>query len=154
MRQNEREIKVIRMGDTVGTVGQLKGELTFEQGSLVHFFTHGTRSGIGVLGVFCWLDEACILGRGRVRQVPSPCGVGGETGYTSQEDLKFMNSYNIGDRRTIRVWFFCSCIPRPSLVLSAFLSLGHPKGYFTFPLQISLSWHLDISVRSSLCFPS
>ena len=53
MRQNEREIKVIRMGDTVGTVGQLKGELTFEQGSLVHFFTHGTRSGIGVLGVFC-----------------------------------------------------------------------------------------------------
>jgi len=26
MRQNEREIKFIRMGDTVRTVGQLKGE--------------------------------------------------------------------------------------------------------------------------------
>ena len=28
MRQNEREIKFIRMGDIVRTVGQLKGELT------------------------------------------------------------------------------------------------------------------------------
>ena len=27
--------------------------------------------------------------------------------------------------RMIRVWFFCSCIPRPSLVLSALSSLGH-----------------------------
>ena len=101
----------------------------------------------------CWLDDACILGGGRVSQMPSPCGVGGETGYTGQEDLKFINSYNMGDgRTTIRVWFFCSCIPRPSLVLPAHLSLGHHKGYLTLPLQTSLSWHLDISVRSSLCF--
>ena len=96
MRQNEREIKVISMGDTVRTAGQLKGELTFEQGSLVHFFTHGTRSGIEVLGVLCWLDEARMLGGGRVRQVPSTCGVGGETSYTAQEDLKSINSYNMG----------------------------------------------------------
>jgi len=31
----------------------------------------------------------------------------------------------MGEGRTIRVWFFHSCIPRPSLVLSALLSLGH-----------------------------
>ena len=72
-----------RMGDTVRTAGQLKGEPTFEQESLVHFFTHGTRSGIGVLGVLCWLHEEPILGGGRVRQVPSPCGIGEETGYTA-----------------------------------------------------------------------
>ena len=34
-----------------------------------------------------------------------------------------INSYNMGEGRT-RVWFFHSCIPRPSLVLSALLSLG------------------------------
>ena len=28
------------------------------------------------------MDEACILGRGRVGQIPFPSGVGGETGYT------------------------------------------------------------------------
>ena len=31
----------------------------------------------------------------------------------------------MGEGRTIRVWFFHSCVPRPSLVLSALLSLGH-----------------------------
>ena len=65
------------------------------------------------------------VGVGRVRQISSPYGVGGETGYTAQEDLKSVNSYNMGEGRTIRVWFFHSCIPRPSLVLSALLSLGH-----------------------------
>ena len=38
-----------------------------------------------------------------------------------------INSYNMGEGRTIRVWLFHSCIPRPSLVLSALLSLGHHK---------------------------
>ena len=32
MRQNEREIKSIRMGDTVRTAGQLKGEPTLDSG--------------------------------------------------------------------------------------------------------------------------
>ena len=32
MRQNEREIKFIRLGDAVRTVGQLKGEPTFNRG--------------------------------------------------------------------------------------------------------------------------
>ena len=67
------------------------------------------------------------MGGGRVRQIPSPCGAGGEAGYTAQEDLKSINSYHTGEGRTIRVWFFRSCIPRPSLVLSALWSLGHSK---------------------------
>ena len=55
MRQNERRIQFIRVGDTVRTAGQLKGEpkLNVEWGSLVHFYTQGTRSGIGVLQVIC-----------------------------------------------------------------------------------------------------
>ena len=32
MRQNEREIKFIRVGDAVRTEGQLKGELTLNRG--------------------------------------------------------------------------------------------------------------------------
>ena len=38
-----------------------------------------------------------------------------------------INSYNMGEGKMIRVWFFCSCILRPSLVLSAFSSLGHHR---------------------------
>ena len=66
------------------------------------------------------------LGEGRLRQITSPYGVGGETDYTAQEDLKSVNSYNRGEGRTLRVWFFHSCIPRPSLVLSALSILGSP----------------------------
>ena len=33
MRQNERRIKFIRVGDAVRTVGQLKGELMLNRGS-------------------------------------------------------------------------------------------------------------------------
>ena len=33
---------------------------------------------------------------GGVRQIPSPYGVGEETSYTAQEDLKSINSYNMG----------------------------------------------------------
>ena len=40
-----------------------------------------------------------------VRQMPSPYEVGGETGYTAQEDLKSIYSYNTGEGRMIRVWF-------------------------------------------------
>ena len=44
--------------------------------------------------------------------------VGGETGYTVP------NSHNAGEGRTTGVRFLCSCMPRPSLVLSALLSLN------------------------------
>ena len=70
-----------------------------------------------------------MLGGG-VRKISSPYGVGGETGYTAQENLKSINNYHMGEGRTIRVWFFCSCIPRPSVVLSALSSLGHHKNHF------------------------
>ena len=73
----------------------------------------------------CWLDEAHIRSGGRVRQIPSPYGGGGEAGYTAQEDLKSINSYNTGEGRMIGVWFSHSCIPRPSLVLSVLSSLGN-----------------------------
>ena len=32
MRQNEREIKFIQMGDAISTVGQLRGELALNRG--------------------------------------------------------------------------------------------------------------------------
>ena len=48
-RQDEREIKFITVGDTIRTAGQLKGRTDVEQGSLIHFYAQGTRSGIGVL---------------------------------------------------------------------------------------------------------
>ena len=53
MRQSEREIKFIRMGDTVKNSGLAQGRTSVEWESLVHFYTQGTRSGIGVLGVIC-----------------------------------------------------------------------------------------------------
>ena len=65
------------------------------------------------------MDEAHVLGGRRVRKTISPYGVGGETVYTAEEDLKSINSYNMGERKMLRVLFFGSCIPRPSLVLSA-----------------------------------
>ena len=68
------------------------------------------------------MDEARILGGGR-KQIPSPSGVGGETGYTAQEGLKTINSYNMGEGRTIK--FFHACIARLSMVLSALSSWGH-----------------------------
>ena len=37
MRKNEREIKFIRVGDAVGTAGQLRGEPTLNRGPLSTF---------------------------------------------------------------------------------------------------------------------
>ena len=50
MRQNEREIKFIRVEDAVRTVGWPKGEWTLNR-SLVYFYSQGTRSRIEVLQV-------------------------------------------------------------------------------------------------------
>ena len=49
---------------------------------------------VGHLLIGYWVGEG-------VGQLPSPCGVGGETGYTAQEDPKSINSYNMAGR-TIR----------------------------------------------------
>ena len=57
-----------------------------------------------------------------------------------------INSYNMGEGRMIRVWFFCSCIPRPSLVSSALLSLGH----HTHQLKASHAVHKAAKTRTRL----
>ena len=54
---------------------------------------------------------------GRVRQIPPPYRVGGETGY--------IVPLITGEGKTRRVWFFHFCIPRPSLVICSFI-LGLP----------------------------
>ena len=71
------------------------------------------------------------VGAWRVRQISSPYGVGGETGYTAQENQKSINSYNMGGGgggKDNKGLVFHSCIPRPSLVLSALSSMGHHRG--------------------------
>ena len=67
--------------------------------------------------VICWLDEACILGGGRIGQIPSPYGVGGETDYTVSLIVTTWG----------RVWLFCSYIPRPYLVFICSFFLGSPQ---------------------------
>ena len=87
---------------------------------------------MGSCGSFAdWMRHVCWV-EGRVRQIPSSYGVGGETGYTAQEDLKSINSYNMGEGRMIKGLVFPSCIPRPSLVLSALSSLGHHNLFHAF----------------------
>ena len=46
LRQSEMRMKFIRVRDAAA--GQAQGRTNIEQGSLVHFYTQGTRSGIGV----------------------------------------------------------------------------------------------------------
>ena len=71
IRQKEREIKFIRVGDAVVAMGQLEGS-DVEWGSLVHFYTQGTRSGMGSCGSFAdWMRHVYWEG-GRVRQIPPP----------------------------------------------------------------------------------
>ena len=52
-RQNEREIKFIRVGDVLMNSGPAQGRTDVERESLVHSYTQGTRSGIVVLWVIC-----------------------------------------------------------------------------------------------------
>ena len=83
LRQNEREIKFIRVGDAVRTAGPFKGEPTLNKGPYTTFIPRVQ----GVGWVFCgsfadWMRHVYWV-EGRVRQVPPPYGVGGETGYTA-----------------------------------------------------------------------
>ena len=89
-------------------------------GVLSPLSTQGTRSGIGILQVICLLDEDSILGGGKSKaNTSSLWGRWGDRLYCS------INSCNKREGRTIRVWFFHSCIPRPSLVICSFI-LGSP----------------------------
>ena len=78
------------------------------------------------------MDEAHILGGGRVRKTLSPYGVGEETIYTAQEDLKSINSYNMGEGKMIRVWFsfLYSVPPRFSLLFRPWVSTFLPLFIF------------------------
>ena len=126
MRQNEREIKFIWMWDAVRTAGQFKREVTINRVTLISPLLYPEyREWIWVLWVICWLDEAHILSGVKSKANTFSPWVRRETGCAAQEDLKFISSYDMGEGMVIRVWFFFSCIPRPSLVLSALLSLGH-----------------------------
>ena len=135
MRQSEREIKVIRVRDTIRTAGQLRREPSLNRGPQSNFIPRVQGAGQGSCQSFADWMRHISWGEGggwRVRQRPSPYGVGGETGYIAQEDLKSVNSYNMGEGRMIRVWFSIPAF-HSSLVLSALLSLGHcfcPSLYF------------------------
>ena len=57
------------------------------------------------------MDGAHILGEGKSRaNTFSLWGKRGDRFYCSRGP-KSVNSYNMGEGRTIRVWFFHSCIP-------------------------------------------
>ena len=79
-------------------------------------------------------------------------GVEGDTGYTAQEHLKFLNGYNMGEGRTkkglfpflrseillVFVWFF--------FLISSFL-LGTPQGVPQFQIPNSAwgaRWQIDV----------
>ena len=93
------------------------------------------------------MDEACIQGWGKSKaNTFSLCRVEGETGYTVQEDLKSINSYNMGEGRTISVWF---SIPYSKTLLGLIYSLvpGSPRsslslflGQILWPLLIPYSY--------------
>ena len=94
MRQSEREIKFISV-ETLLEQRPAQERTVFEQGPLVQFYTQSTGSRIGVLRVIAdWMRKG--VGR-RVKQRPSPYGLGGETGYTAQEDLKSVSRDTMGE---------------------------------------------------------
>ena len=70
---------------------------------------------------------------GRVSQIPSPYGVGGETGYSAQEDLKSTNSYTMGEGRTIGSGFSVPAFRDPpwfSLLFHSWVTTFLPRFIF------------------------
>ena len=131
MRQYERRIKFIRVGDAVRTAGWLKGEPMLSRHLWSIFYPGYMMQDRDLVGHLL-IGWGTYTGFGeRKANTFSLCGIGGETGYTAQEDLKFINSYNMGEGRTIRVLFFPFLLPRPSLfvclfVFSCSIVLGTP----------------------------
>ena len=88
-------------------------------------YTQGTRCGMGPCGSFAdWRRHIYWVGEEYGKYLLPAWSSRGERLHCS-EDLKPISSYNMGEGGMIRVWFFRSCIPRPTLVSSALLSLGH-----------------------------
>ena len=82
MRQNERETNLLEWETNLLkwlNSGPAQRRTDIEQESLVHFYIHGTRSGIGSCGSFAdWMKHINWV-EGRVKQIPSPYGIGEET---------------------------------------------------------------------------
>ena len=89
------------MGDAVGTVGQLKGEPMFNWGPSSTFIPRVQGVGQGSCGSFADRMRHVYWAEGRVGQIPSPCGLGGETGYTV-----LLIVTTCGGGKDDRVWFF------------------------------------------------
>ena len=63
MRQNEREIQFIRVGDAVRTEGQLKGEPTLNRGPQSTFIPRVQGVGLGSCGSFAdWMRHVYWVG--------------------------------------------------------------------------------------------
>ena len=91
-------------------------------------------------------------GWGRVRQIPSPCGAGKETGYTAQEGLKSAFSYNMGEGRTIRVWFFRFLHSKTLLVFFCSFVLGTPHSGSILVTGIVIQYCTVWQAVSKICF--
>ena len=91
-------------------------------------------------------------GWGRVRQIPSPCGAGKETGYTAQEDLKSAFSYNRGEGRMIRVWFFRFLHSKTLLVFFCSFVLGTPHSGSILVTGIVIQYCTVWQAVSKICF--
>ena len=68
------------------------------------------------------MDESCILGRRESKANTFSLWVGGEPGYTAQEDLTFINSYHGGGKDDKGLVF---AFQDPPWFFSALSSLGH-----------------------------
>ena len=137
-RQTEREgNNTYQSWNTVRTAGQLNGEPTLNRGPQSIFIPRVQEVGWGSCGSFAdWMRHVSWVW-GRVRQILSPCALGGGTGYTAQEDQKSVSHYNVGEGRTIKVFFFFPFLHSKTLlgfVLFCFfhilLSLGHHTLFF------------------------
>ena len=104
-RQDERGIKFIRVGWGESLPAQWASFLTVREsrcwtGVLDSFLYPGCKEwDRGLMGYLLIGWDRLIVGRGRKANTFSLYGEGGEIGYTSQEDLEFFSSYNIGDGR-------------------------------------------------------
>ena len=79
----------------------------------------------------------------------SLCGVGGETGYTAEEDLKFTNSCNMGEGRMIRVGFSVPAFQDPPWFYLVF----YPWVTTFLPLFLGpILWPPLASLRQGMCY--
>ena len=104
MRQNEREIKLIRVGDAVRT-GASSRENRHWTGVFSPLLYPGYKGWDRGLVDHLLIGWGVYTGWGKSRAIPSPYGVGAETGYTAQEDLKSVNNYNMVEGKMKRSVF-------------------------------------------------